>query len=90
MDLTIPGGMGGKEASKLLLEMDPSANMIVSSGYSDDPVMAEYEKYGFKAVLLKPYGLGEVARLMDQWGRAGAAQGSVSPTTMGRVDPTME
>ena len=51
-DLTIPGGMGGKEAVKKLLEIDPGAKVIVSSGYAADPVTANYEKYGFSAVIL--------------------------------------
>ncbi len=63
MDLTIPGGMGGKEAIQRLLEIDPDVKAIVSSGYSDDPVMAEPAKYGFVGVVAKPYDanlLGEV------------------------------
>jgi two-component system, cell cycle sensor histidine kinase and response regulator CckA len=55
MDLTIPGGMGGQEAVKKLLEADPDAKVIVSSGYSTDPIMADYKKYGFYAVVDKPY-----------------------------------
>ncbi len=55
MDLTIPGGMGGREAVKKLLEIDPDATAIVSSGYATDPIMSEYKKYGFKAVIAKPY-----------------------------------
>lgn len=55
MDLTVPGGMGGKEAVKSLLEIDPGAKVIVSSGYSNDPIMASFREYGFCEVILKPY-----------------------------------
>jgi len=55
MDLTIPGGMGGKEAIQELLKIDPYAKVIVSSGYSTDPVMAEFKKHGFSGVVAKPY-----------------------------------
>jgi two-component system cell cycle sensor histidine kinase/response regulator CckA len=55
MDLTIPGAMGGKEAVKRLLEMDPDAVAIISSGYSNDPVMANYKRYGFREVIAKPF-----------------------------------
>jgi DNA-binding NarL/FixJ family response regulator len=47
--------MGGKEAVQKLLEIDPQAKVIVSSGYATDPIMSEYKKYGFKAVIAKPY-----------------------------------
>lgn len=55
MDLTIPGGMGGKEAISELLALDPDAKVIVSSGYANDPIMANHAAYGFKAILPKPF-----------------------------------
>ncbi len=60
MDLTIPGGMGGQEAAEKLLQVDPDAKIIVASGYSEDPVMASYEEYGFCATLAKPIDLTEL------------------------------
>jgi len=57
MDLTIPGGMGGKEALVKLLQIDPKAKVIVSSGYSKDDTITNYKRYGFCASLPKPYKL---------------------------------
>ena len=61
MDLTIRGGMGGKEAIKNLLKLDPNAKALVSSGYSTDPVMSDYKKYGFVGVVAKPYNISELS-----------------------------
>jgi len=55
LDLTIPGGMGGRETARRLLETDPAASIVVSSGYSNDPVLAHYREYGFCDVISKPY-----------------------------------
>ena len=64
MDLTVPGGMGGAEAVRELLALDPGATAIVSSGYSQDPIMAGYREYGFRDVITKPYGVAEVGRIL--------------------------
>ncbi len=66
MDLTIPGGMGGKEAVKKLQEIDPNVKAVVSSGYSTDPVMAEADKFGFKGVVTKPYSVEEFSEVLRQ------------------------
>lgn len=66
MDLTVPGGMGGKSAIKKLLEIDPDATAIVSSGYSNDPIMSTFRKYGFKGVLSKPYEINELRAVISK------------------------
>jgi CheY-like chemotaxis protein len=65
-DLTIPGGMGGKEAVAELRKIDPGVKAIVSSGYSDDPIMAECIKYGFSNVICKPYRISELSRILQE------------------------
>jgi signal transduction histidine kinase len=55
LDLTIPGGMGGREVMEELRKMDPRVPAIVSSGYSQDPVLADFASYGFQAIVPKPY-----------------------------------
>jgi two-component system, cell cycle sensor histidine kinase and response regulator CckA len=62
LDLTIPGGMGGVEAAQQILDFDPKAKLIVSSGYSYDPVMARYMNYGFCGAVTKPYKVEELER----------------------------
>ena len=66
MDLTIPGGMGGKEAVKQLIRLDPSVKAIVSSGYATDPVMSRHREYGFCAMLAKPYEIADLARIVHE------------------------
>ncbi len=65
MDLTIPGGLGGKEAVVKLQRIDPHAKVIVSSGYSVDPIMSDYKKYGFCGVINKPYNTNEVSEVVS-------------------------
>ena len=66
MDLTIPGGMGGREAATRILALAPQARLIVSSGYSVDPVMARPGNYGFQGVLPKPYSLADLSRVLSE------------------------
>lgn len=66
MDLTIRGGMGGKEAVKKILEIDAKAKVIVASGYSTDSVLANSEGYGFKGRLSKPFSLEELNKVLNQ------------------------
>jgi CheY-like chemotaxis protein len=66
LDLTVPGGMGGKETIKKLIELDPEVKAVVSSGYSNDPVMAEFKEYGFQGVLVKPYKIEELGELLHK------------------------
>ncbi|MFQ5706959.1 MAG: PAS domain S-box protein [bacterium] len=65
LDLTIPGGMGGRETMQLLREVDPKVKGIVSSGYSNDPIMADYEKYGFQNFVAKPYRVDELRQKLQ-------------------------
>ena len=74
LDLTIPGGMGGAETLRRLAEIDPAVRAVVSSGYSDDPVMSRYREYGFCNVIAKPYRSGDLSRVMfETCGGGGAA-----------------
>jgi len=64
LDLTIPGGLGGKETVQKLRDIDPQVKAIVSSGYSHDPVMADFRKYGFEGVVAKPYKIEELRKVL--------------------------
>jgi PAS domain S-box-containing protein len=66
LDLTVPGGMGGKETLEKLLQIDPQVKALVSSGYSDDPIMADFQKYGFSGVIAKPYKISELGKILHQ------------------------
>lgn len=65
MDLTIPGGMGGEEAVKKLLAVDPEAKVIVSSGYATGPIMSNFKAYGFSGVITKPYRIAEIGATLQ-------------------------
>ncbi len=91
MDLTIPGGMGGREAIGQLLELDPEAQAIVYSGYSRDPVMAAYRDHGFRAMLPKPFKFQQLGSLLTELipkrngfprSNGGAGAGSVAAEKM--------
>jgi two-component system, cell cycle sensor histidine kinase and response regulator CckA len=66
LDLTIPGGIGGKETAQQILSLDPDARLIVSSGYSNNVVMNSYQEHGFCAASPKPYDAGELLRLLNE------------------------
>lgn len=65
MDLTVPGGMGGKEAVAKILAIDPQAKVVVSSGYSNDPIMGNHREYGFCAAIVKPYQLSKLVETIN-------------------------
>jgi signal transduction histidine kinase/ActR/RegA family two-component response regulator len=74
MDLTVPGGLGGKDALRELLALDPQVKAIVSSGYSEEPIMADYRRHGFCGIVMKPYAVEELAQALHAvvgWGAAG-------------------
>ncbi len=66
LDLTVRGGMGGKDTLRELQKIDPRVKAIVTSGYSNDPVMSQYEKYGFKGMLTKPFNFDELNIVIKQ------------------------
>ena len=64
LDLTVIGGMGGVETAAKLKELDSHSRLIVSSGYSDAPVMSEFADYGFSAVIVKPWTVKEISDVL--------------------------
>ena len=66
MDLTIPGGMGGKETVCEILALNPEAKVIVSSGYASDSAMASYSNYGFKGIIGKPYTMSNLEKVIKK------------------------
>jgi CheY-like chemotaxis protein len=64
LDLTVRGGMGGVEAAARLKELDPASRLIVSSGYSASPVLSDFARYGFDAVLPKPWSMAELSAVI--------------------------
>jgi PAS domain S-box-containing protein len=69
LDLTIPGGTGGKEVAARLREVDDSVILIVSSGYSNTPIMSEFRKYGFNDVLSKPWTPVQLSEVLRRYTR---------------------
>jgi len=74
LDLVVPAGMGGQETISKLREIDPNVRAIVSSGYSDEPVMAAHKEYGFLGILPKPY---RIQRLLFEVAQVISLSGSV-------------
>jgi CheY-like chemotaxis protein len=75
LDLTVPGGMGGRKTVRLLKEIDPNVRAIVASGYSNDDVMANHSEYGFCAGICKPFTPQELREAIQ----AAVAGSGVSP-----------
>ncbi len=73
LDLTVPGGMGGKECLGRLKELDPHVCALASSGYSNDPIMSHYLDHGFCGVIAKPYSLTELGEALRVVTKVGAA-----------------
>jgi signal transduction histidine kinase/CheY-like chemotaxis protein len=66
LDLTISGGIGGREVIERIRKLDPNVPAIVSSGYSNDPVLADFASYGFQAVVPKPYEVNQLAETVKR------------------------
>jgi len=66
LDLTVRGGMAGEEAFQILREIDPEIKAVVSSGYSDDPIISNFSEYGFHGVVAKPYEIEELGEALHK------------------------
>ncbi len=66
VDLAVPGGMGGLETQKQVEELAPDIPVIVSSGYSNDPVLVHFKEHGFAGVALKPYNIQELSWVLNR------------------------
>ncbi|MDD1685023.1 MAG: response regulator [Methanoregula sp.] len=66
LDLSVPEGLGGKEAIALLKAYDPAVKAVVSSGYSNDPAVQDFQKYGFSGRLSKPYKISDMKGILEQ------------------------
>jgi CheY-like chemotaxis protein len=66
LDLSVPNGLGGKETIELLRNVDPSVKAVVSSGYTNDPAVQDFSRYGFSERLTKPYNIGELKNLLEK------------------------
>ena len=66
LDLSVPDGMGGKEAIALQKAFDPEVNAVVSTGFSNDPVVLDFASYGFSGKLTKPYKINDLKKVLEQ------------------------
>ena len=66
LDLSVPYGMGGKETIALLKAVDPKVKAVVSTGFSDDPVVLDFASYGFSGKLIKPYKINDLKNILEQ------------------------
>jgi len=66
LDLSVPNGLGGKETIELLKDFDPAVKAVVSSGYTTDPLVRDFSRYGFSEKLTKPYNINEMKNLLEK------------------------
>ena len=66
LDLSVSSGLGGKETIELLRNVDPAVKAVISSGYTNDPVVQDFSHYGFSERLTKPYNIHEMKNLLEK------------------------